>query len=405
MSPLEFVVPPPPEPALHVVLVVGTRPEAIKLAPVALALRARPEARVSIWCTGQHADWAIEMLACFRLVPDRVLDLPHRPPGLAPLFGGMLALLHEALGEERPDLVLVQGDTSSAFAGALAASYACIPVVHVEAGLRSGDRRLPFPEEAHRRAIANFATLHCTPTRQATDILLAEGVDAADILQSGNTVIDALRLIERRLPDAAAAPDAVRSRILLTCHRRESWGEPYRAVCAAARRLAARGDCEIAFVVHPNPELTRVAHDMLGELAGIRLMPPQNYVAFLHLLRQANLVLTDSGGVQEEAAALGTPLLVLRDSTERPEGLASGTARLVGTEETAIVAEVGALLDRPAALAAMRIPCTLYGDGHAAARIAEAILRRWRASPVPSALPGMLQISAAAEAIGSMALA
>jgi UDP-N-acetylglucosamine 2-epimerase (non-hydrolysing) len=361
---------------LHVVLIVGTRPEAIKLAPVAVALQARPEVKVSIWCTGQHQMWAIEMLAYFGLTADRVFDLSQQPPGLAQLCSAMLAYLRTAFETEHPDVVLVQGDTSSAFAGALAAAYSGIPLVHVEAGLRSNNRHIPFPEEAHRRAIANFTSLHCAPTQIAADALLTEGVAAADILLCGNTVIDALQLVQRVVQANDLFPDVGRL-ILLTCHRRESWGEPFRAVCSAARQLANRGDCNIVFVVHPNPELIQVAHEMLSSHPGIRLVPPLGYPQFMHLLRRATLVLTDSGGIQEEAAALGTPLLVLRDTTERPEGVDAGTARLVGTTELAIVAAAGELLDSPAKLTAMRVPCTLYGDGTAAARIASAVMNRW----------------------------
>jgi UDP-N-acetylglucosamine 2-epimerase (non-hydrolysing) len=361
---------------LHVALIVGTRPEAIKLAPVAIALRERPEARVSIWCTGQHPMWASEMLAYFGLVADRSFDLSQQPAGLTHLCSTMLTQLRTTIELEQPDVVLVQGDTSSAFAGALAAAYSGIPVVHVEAGLRSNNRHLPFPEEAHRRAIANFTALHCAPTQIAVDALLAEGVAPADILQCGNTVIDALQLVQRSVVPNDLVTEASRL-ILLTCHRRESWGEPFRAVCSAARQLADRGDCEIVFVVHPNPELIQTAHEMLGGHRGIRLVPPLGYPQFMHLLRRAMLVLTDSGGIQEEAAALGTPLLVLRDTTERPEGVDTGTASLVGTTEQAILAAASALLDRPAELTAMRVPCTLYGDGNAGARIASAVLDRW----------------------------
>lgn len=361
---------------LHVALIVGTRPEAIKLAPVAIALRERPEARVSIWCTGQHPMWASEMLAYFGLVADRSFDLSQQPAGLTHLCSTMLTQLRTTIELEQPDVVLVQGDTSSAFAGALAAAYSGIPVVHVEAGLRSNNRHLPFPEEAHRRAIANFTALHCAPTQIAVDALLAEGVAPADILQCGNTVIDALQLVQRSVVPNDLVTEASRL-ILLTCHRRESWGEPFRAVCSAARQLADRGDCEIVFVVHPNPELIQTAHEMLGGHRGIRLVPPLGYPQFMHLLRRATLVLTDSGGIQEEAAALGTPLLVLRDTTERPEGVDTGTASLVGTTEQAILAAASALLDRPAELTAMRVPCTLYGDGNAGARIASAVLDRW----------------------------
>jgi UDP-N-acetylglucosamine 2-epimerase (non-hydrolysing) len=316
------------------------------------------------------------MLGYFGLTADRVFDLSQQPPCLSQLCSAMLTFLRATIEAEQPDVVLVQGDTSSAFAGALAAAYGRIPLVHVEAGLRSNNRHLPFPEEAHRRAIANFTTLHCAPTQLAVDALLAEGVPAADILQCGNTVIDALQLIQRnRLPNDPFLESG--RLILLTCHRRESWGEPFRAVCAAAHRLADRGDCEIVFVVHPNPDLTRVAHAMLSGHPGIRLVPPLGYPEFMHLLRRATLVMTDSGGIQEEAAALGIPLLVLRNNTERPEGVDAGTARLVGTTEHDIFAAAGALLDNPDELTSMRIPCTLYGDGNAAVRIASALLDRW----------------------------
>jgi UDP-N-acetylglucosamine 2-epimerase (non-hydrolysing) len=361
---------------LHALLIIGTRPEAIKLAPVAIALRARAQIRVSLLCTGQHPIWAVEMLAHFGLAADYTFDLSQQPPGLAQLCSAMLASLRASLEIVKPDVVIVQGDTSSAFAGALAAAYERTPLVHVEAGLRSNNRYLPFPEEAHRRAIANFTSLHCAPTQLAVDALLAEGVAAQDILHCGNTVIDAMQLIQQGFVanDLVAKSDHM---LLMTCHRRESWGAPFRAVCFAARQLANRGDCEIVFVVHPNPELAQVAHELLANHPRVQLVPPLGYPQFIHLLRQASLILTDSGGIQEEAAALGTPLLVLRETTERPEGIISGTARLVGITTQGIIAVAGALLDCPAELTAMRTPCTLYGDGNAGVRIASAIADRW----------------------------
>jgi len=366
--------------SLHVALVVGTRPEAIKLASVALALREKEGIRASIWCTGQHAAWAKEMLGYFGLIPDRILELPPRPPGLAQLLSVLMAQLQNVLQEDRPDVVVVQGDTSSAFAGALAAAYAGIPVVHVEAGLRSQDALMPFPEEAHRRAIANFTSLHCAPTQTAVTALLSEGIAPTNIVDCGNTVIDAVRLVQHSVPANDPFPEPNQKLVLLTCHRRESWGEPYRAVCSAALRLARRGDCEVVFVMHPNPELQHVAHEILQHHPGIRMVPPLGYPDFMHLLGRATLVLTDSGGIQEEAAALGTPLLILRDTTERPEGLYTGTARIVGTNEAIILATANHLLDDAAALAEMRQPCTLYGDGHAGTRIAGAIANRWMSS-------------------------
>ncbi len=386
---------------LHVVLIVGTRPEAIKLAPVALALRGRAGLAGSIWCTGQHARWAPEALACFGLRPDRMFDGIDASGGLSRLGGNLLLALQAALEQERPDVVVVQGDPSSAFAGALAAAYAGIPVVHVEAGLRSGDPRTPFPEEAHRRAIAHFTDLHCAPTEIAYRLLLAEGIREQDVAFCGNTVIDALHRIRQMVPANDVVPgidDPARKLVLLTCHRRESWGAPFAAICAATRRIAQRGDCEIVFVLHPNPALASSAMTILDGQSGIHLVPPLAYPEFAQLLGRAALILTDSGGVQEEASALGTPLLVLRDSTERPEALLSGSARLVGSSEDTIVAAAGALLDDHASLAAMRVASTLYGDGHAGRRIVDAIAERWlpaeadayisaAAAPLASSMP------------------
>jgi len=365
---------------LRIVLIIGTRPEAIKLAPVALALREQDGLTASIWCTGQHDRWAPEMLAYFGLQPDLSLETTDSKRGLARLGGTLLNGLQLALQEDRPDVVIVQGDTSSAFAGALAAAYAGIPVVHVEAGLRCADRRTPFPEEAHRRAIAHFTDLHCVPTEIARANLLAEGARETDILFCGNTVVDALEHVRRFSPANCVTPEtagSVRKLVLITCHRRENWNGPFAAICAAIGRIALRGDCDIVFVTPLNPALADRARRILDGRERVRLIQPLGYPEFIQLLGQATLILTDSGGVQEEASALGVPLLVLRDRTERPEALAVGTARLVGSDEEDIVATANQLLDADAALAAMRVPCTLYGDGQAARRIAEAITERW----------------------------
>jgi UDP-N-acetylglucosamine 2-epimerase len=370
-------------PRLHAVLIVGTRPEAIKLAPVTLAMRATAGITASIWCTGQHAQWAPMTLSFFGLRPERIIETTDTGNGLARLGGTLLLGLHAAILEVRPDIVVVQGDTSSAFAGAVAAAYAGIPVVHVEAGLRSGDRRMPFPEEAHRRAIAQFTALHCAPTEAAANHLREEGIDERDILLCGNTVIDALNYTRQIVPASQsvlrrASPN--RPLLLLTCHRRESWGAVFIGICSAMRRLAQRGDCEIVFVLHPNPALADIAINMLSALPSIDLVAPLGYPDFVRLMTQAAVILTDSGGVQEEATALGTPLLVLRDKTERPEALSTGHARIIGTKEEGIVAAVAALLDDHAALSAPHVPSTVYGDGHAARRIVEAITNRWQGS-------------------------
>ena len=385
---------------LHVVLVVGTRPEAIKLAPVALALQAEGGLTSAIWCTGQHARWAPEMLAYFGLRPQRLLDRTDGSGGLAELGGSLLISLQAALAEEQPDVVVVQGDTSSAFAGALAAAYAGIPVVHVEAGLRSDNRRTPFPEEAHRRAIAHFTDLHCAPTERAYRLLIKEGIDERDLILCGNTVIDALNQIRQALPANDVIPGGIgpdRKLVLLTCHRRESWGAPFSAICTAVRRIVRRGDCDIVFVLHPNPLLSDTAAAILGGVEHVHLVPPLGYPDFVQLLGRAALVLTDSGGVQEEASALGTPLLVLRDTTERPEAMQAGSARLVGSGEEEIVATACALLDDHAGLAAMRVPCSLYGDGTAGQRIARVVIERWWRPAMPEAG----YISAAAASLAS----
>ncbi len=385
-------------PRLHVAVIVGTRPEAIKLAPVVLAMRAVAGMRATIWCTGQHAQWAPTTLSYFGLNPDRIIETTDTGNGLSRLGGTLLIGLQEAIVEARPDVIVVQGDTSSAFAAALAAAYARIPLVHVEAGLRTGDRHMPFPEEAHRRAISLFTDLHCAPTEAAVKNLRSEGVAEGSILLCGNTVIDALHFIRQTLPANQLAPLATtagRPLLLLTCHRRESWGEVFTGICSAIRRIAQRGDCEIVFVLHPNPDLAAIALTMLGGLTGIHLVAPLGYPDFVQLLTQAAIILTDSGGVQEEATALGTPLLVLRENTERPEAVQTGHGRIVGVREDNIVAAVAELLDDSATLSAVHVPSAVYGDGRAARRIVDAITDRWKGSDRRTGAPYMSDAAAA----------
>lgn len=365
---------------LRVSLIVGTRPEAIKLAPVAIALQAMPDIEPLIWCTGQHAHWAPEMLAHFNLEPDRLMPPPPSGQGLTQAASHILGQLHASIQDDRPQVVIVQGDTLSAFTGAVAAAYAGLPLVHIEAGLRSGSRKDPFPEEAHRRAIAAFTDLHCAPTEAAWQTLIDEKLPASDVLLSGNTVIDALHLIRDLVPANDLTPPAMDPAlplVVVTCHRRENWGARYESVCRAMRQLARRGDCELAFVTHPNPALAEIARVLLDGEPRLHRLAPLAYPSFMNLLERASLVLTDSGGVQEEAAALGVPTLVLRDTTERAEGVAAGIARLVGTAEADVVAAAGGLLDDLPALRASRVPCDAYGDGRAAQRIAQAIRERW----------------------------
>ncbi|PZN92108.1 MAG: UDP-N-acetylglucosamine 2-epimerase (non-hydrolyzing), partial [Alphaproteobacteria bacterium] len=320
------------------VVVVGTRPEALKLAPVVMEL-ARRGRRTLLVATGQHRELLDGALAAFGLVPDHDFGIMRAGQAPADVVGALVPVLARCFDELQPAAVIVQGDTASAFAGAQAAVYAQVPLAHVEAGLRSGGAE-PFPEEMHRRAIGQLADLHFAPTVAARAALLAEGVAPQAIHVTGNTGIDALLLMQARLarePALAAALalrfgaiDRRRPLILATVHRRENHGERLAGVLAAVAALAA--DAEIVMPLHPSPAVRGPALAALGGLAGVHLLPPLDYAAFVWLMGQASLVLTDSGGVQEEAPALGLPVLVLRDVTERQEGVASGNALLVGTD-------------------------------------------------------------------------
>jgi UDP-N-acetylglucosamine 2-epimerase (non-hydrolysing) len=368
---------------LRVLSVFGTRPEAVKMAPVVRALAERAATFTSRVCvTAQHRHMLDQVLAAFDVRADHDLDL--MTPGQAPaaVVARVLERLPPLLRAERPDVLLVQGDTMTTFAAAFAAFLEGVPVGHVEAGLRTGDLRRPFPEEANRVLTSRLATLHLAPTARARDTLLAEGVPAADVILTGNTVIDALRLVVRpgyrfQHPTLAAL-DPARRLVLVTIHRRESFGTPLRAVCTALRELAASfPDLDFVLPVHPNPAVREPVEALLGAVAAVRLVAPLEYVECVHLLARAYLVLTDSGGVQEEAPSLGKPVLVLRDVTERPEGVGAGVAVLVGTDPTRIVATAAPLLRDAAAYARMATAVNPYGDGHAADRIADALSARF----------------------------
>lgn len=351
-------------------LIIGTRPEAIKLAPLCIALRAA-EHHPIMCTTGQHPMLAAESLNWFGIRAD--LALSADPSSLDRLCVSLLPGITEAIARTAPDWVIVQGDTASALAGALAGQFARVPVGHVEAGLRSGDTANPWPEEINRKLIATLADLHFAPTEAAVRALRAENVPTTRIHLTGNTGLDALRLVRDRLTPARPPPDG-RNRILVTCHRRESFGPALERIAAALRQIAERSDVMLTIPLHPNPAAGRVLGAALAACANVELTPPLDYPDFVATLAASHLVLTDSGGVQEEAPALGIPVLVLRETTERPEGVAAGTARLVGTDPDRIVAETIRLLDDPAAHAAMARAHSPYGDGHAADRIA-AILR------------------------------
>jgi UDP-N-acetylglucosamine 2-epimerase (non-hydrolysing) len=351
----------------RVAVVVGTRPEAIKLGVVIEALRARPWARVDVLATGQHGPVVEEVLGTFGCAITHRIVVARDEDGLSLLTANLIAGLGREMQRTGPDLVVVQGDTTSALAGAVAGYLAGIPVAHVEAGLRSYDR-LPFPEEANRRLIAPLAGLHLAPTPSARDNLVAERVPDESVVVSGNTVVDALSRV-------AGPPGAPRSRhlVLVTAHRRESWGEPLRQVARVVNRLArAYGQVEFLVATHMNPAVRAVFEREAEGLPNVRCAPPLPYAEFARLLTAATLVITDSGGIQEEAAALRLPLLVMRETTERRDGLADPSTHLVGTDDELIFKTASAVLDRAGpSRARVPRPC-VYGDGRAAERTAQA---------------------------------
>lgn len=360
-------------PPHRVLVVVGTRPEAVKLAPIVLALRQAAWADVRVVATAQHRQLLDEQLAVFGIRPDLDLDLMQPGQTLALLTSRLLAALDPVLADERPDMVLAQGDTTTVMATAMACFYRHIPFAHVEAGLRTGDLQNPFPEEWNRLVVGRIASLHFAPTAGAQQNLLREGTAADRVLVTGNTVIDALLWMAARVDASAHAPPAGKHLLLVTAHRRENFGAPFEAICDALRRLADRPDVQLLVPVHPNPNVHDVAMRRLGDHPSIRLVPPVDYPTMVAAMQASRLILTDSGGVQEEAPALGKPVLVLRTTTERPEGVAAGAAKLVGTDPERIVAEATRLLDDPAAYAAMARVENPYGDGRAAPRIVEAL--------------------------------
>ena len=362
----------------HVAVVFGTRPEVVKLGPVIQELRRAPDLfRVTVVATGQHREMLRQALTFFDIVPDVGLDIMRPDQDLFTLTARALSELRGLFDGTRPDLVMVQGDTTTAFAAALAGYYARIAVAHVEAGLRSGDLGNPYPEEGNRRMISSLAGWHFAPTTVAEAHLLGEGVPADRVFVTGNTIIDALaHVLERRgslLPETVEGLElaALSPRVLLvTCHRRESFGEDLRRIFSGLRRIVEKNpDVAIVYPVHPNPNVEGAARGLLQGVPRIHLLPPVDYEAFVALMRRAYLILTDSGGVQEEAPFLNKPVLVLRTVTERPEGVAAGVARIVGTDTDQIVAETQRLLDDAAAHAEMARSVNPYGDGRAAARI------------------------------------
>lgn len=370
-------------------IVFGTRPEAIKMAPVVLALRAIAGIEVLVAVTAQHRQMLDQVLELFSIVPDDDLDIMQPGQTLPDLFARMLTGVSALLDRRRPDLVLVHGDTSTTFATALAAFYSRIPVWHVEAGLRTGDMQAPWPEEANRRLTAPLSACHFAPTERARQNLLDEGVEGDIIHVTGNTVIDALLQVVGRLEHDPTLRDAVASQlpspetgkhlILVTGHRRENFGAGFEGLCSGLRKLALRDDTDIYYPVHLNPSVQEPVNRILGDLASVHLLPPLDYLPFVEMMRRSSLIITDSGGIQEEAPSLGKPVLVMRDTTERPEAVESGTVRLVGTDADRIYSEASRLLDDPQAYERMARAHNPYGDGQAARRIAE-VVTRWAAT-------------------------
>lgn len=381
MTGLNFVMPQ----IKKILLVFGTRPEAIKMAPVVRALSQAKQWEVKVCVTAQHRQMLDQVLALFGIVPDFDLNLMKPGQDLTDITCNVLIGMRDVLSQWKPDLVFVHGDTTTAMAASLAAFYAKIPVAHVEAGLRTNDIYSPWPEEMNRRMVGRISSLHFAPTETARTNLLAEGCADESIYVTGNTVIDALLNVVERINTDAALNQQLRERfafirkdkrlILVTGHRRENFGKGFEDICKAMREIAERDDVEIIYPVHLNPNVQEPVRRILSDCPCIYLIEPLDYLPFVYLMDRAHILLTDSGGIQEEAPSLGKPVLVMRDTTERPEAVAAGTVKLVGTNQETIVAEVNRLLDNRAEYQRMSHAHNPYGDGRAAQRISKILLK------------------------------
>jgi UDP-N-acetylglucosamine 2-epimerase (non-hydrolysing) len=369
-----------------IMCVFGTRPEAIKMAPVVRALKQNSALKVQVCVTAQHRQMLDQVLSLFEIVPEYDLDIMKAGQTLPDITSAILSKLTPLLVAEKPDLVLVHGDTTTTLAAALSAYYQRIDVGHVEAGLRTGDVYSPWPEEVNRRVTGTFAKFHFAPTVSARDNLIKENISPKAIHITGNTVIDALYLAIRGLKtpnadvqklDAELKLDASKKTILVTGHRRENFGGGFERICEALKILAQRADVQIVYPVHLNPNVRGPVEKFLGALPNVKLISPQDYLPFVHLMNSSHLILTDSGGVQEEAPSIGKPVLVMRDNTERPEALTAGTVKLVGTDVQKIVTETSLLLDDPIAYKHMSQATNPYGDGTASKTITDIIVKHF----------------------------
>lgn len=369
---------------MKVLTVFGTRPEAIKVAPLVLQLAADSRFEAKVCVTAQHQEMLTQVLRLFDLDPDYDLSVMKPGQGLTDIITGILQGMKPVLEDFRPDRVLVHGDTATTFAATLAAYYQQIPVGHVEAGLRTGNLYSPWPEEANRKLTGALAEQHFAPTEGSRQNLLNEGVDPASVHVTGNTVVDALLEVVRKLESDQALAQEQHSRfpflrddrpmILVTGHRRESFGDGFERICEALSSTAARHpDTQIVYPVHLNPNVQEPVNRLLGQCHNIHLIEPQDYLPFVYLMNQAHIILTDSGGIQEEAPSLGKPVLVMRETTERPEAVDAGTVKLVGTNVAAITGELSRLLTDQAAHEAMSFAHNPYGDGKACQRIRDAL--------------------------------
>jgi UDP-N-acetylglucosamine 2-epimerase (non-hydrolysing) len=350
--------------------IVGTRPEAIKMAPIIAALKNEPWAEVRVLATAQHRQLLDQIMLSFGISPDIDLDIMQPDQTLTSLTARLLVKLEKVLQTERPDAVLVQGDTTTVLASSLACFYQHIPVGHVEAGLRTQDLHNPFPEEANRVIASTLTRWHFAPTELSRQNLLKEGIAEAAIVVTGNTVIDALLITANKEHVLDLDIDPAKRMVLVTAHRRENFGEPYLNICRALQTLARNNpDVQFIYPLHPNPNIKDVAHRFLAGLSNFILCAPLDYAHFIAAMKSAYIILTDSGGVQEEAPALGKPVLVMRDETERPEAVAHGCAKLVGASYERIIKETQHLLDNEAAYRDMAHGASPYGDGRAAERI------------------------------------